>query len=269
MGFGKLGFIGCGRLGQALLRGWLDAGVVQPERVFIATKSSAKRTAQMFGVQASSPQAVFDRCDVVILAMKPHQLADALADVECPADRLVVSTMAGVPIQFIRDEIPGAQVVRTMPNVACRIARGVTLSYAGPEVADEARIAVESLFGHVGLVERLAEEAYFHAGTGVSGSGPAYVFMAVQAMADGGVAAGMSRDAALRLSIATVEGAAALLRTTGEHPEALKDSVASPNGTTVAGLRVLERRGMRGALCDAVVAAAERSHMMASEAGKS
>ena len=176
--------------------------------------------------------------------------------------------MAGVPVDVIRRRLPGSQIVRTMPNVACRVSRGVTLCYAPQDVHSDAMARVSALFGCVGLVEPLLSEDYFHAGTGLSGSGPAYIFTAIQAMADGGVAAGLSRDAALRLAIATTEGAAALLRISGEHPEALKDSVASPNGTTVAGLRVLERRGVRSAFCDGIVAAAERSKEMAREAGK-
>lgn len=259
-----LGFLGCGKMGGALLEGWLAAGVTTPDRVTVADPCTAAALAAAHGVRAAEV-AEAAKADVIVIAVKPHQLRAALAGVDLRADQLLVSVAAGVPRAEIARAATPARVVRVMPNLGVRIGAGVALVLGDDanEPADVERVA--ALFRAVGHAEIVADEQLFHAGTALVGSGPAYAFVAIQAMADGAVAAGLPRDAARRLAAATVKAAGALAGEPGAHPEALKDAVASPGGTTIAALGILERQGFRGALFDAVLAAAERSRALAGD----
>lgn len=254
------GFLGCGRMGGALLDGWLDAGAMAAGAVTVADPHTGTALADARGVKAGDREAAA-KADVVVLAVKPHYLDAALSGLSFSADQLVISVMAGVPRATIAEKVAPARVVRTMPNLGARIGVGVALVLGQGEPGDVQ--AVADLFGAVGHAEVVADEALFHAGTALVGSGPAYLFVAMQAMADGAVAGGMPREAARRLAAATVRAAGALAGEPGAHPEALKDAVASPGGTTIAALGILERSGFRGALFDAVRAAAERSRELA------
>ncbi len=254
----ELGFLGCGHMGQALLAGWLKAGRVRADQVTIADKYPAEETAQRFGVRASDNQSMVDRCDVVLLAVKPQHVAGVLGPLRFRSDQLIVSIAAGVSRARIVEAASPATVVRTMPNITARVGAGVSLVSAGPD-SD----FVHALFGGVGHAEVLADEDWFHAATALVGSGPAYLFVAIEALADGAVAAGLPRALALRLAAHTVRGSGALAAE-GEHPAVLKDQVASPGGTTIAALGVLESRGYRSALMDAVIAATKRSRELES-----
>lgn len=265
-----VGFIGCGKMGSALLAGWLDAGVVEAGAVTVADPYTGEALAKQHGVRAGDVAAAA-AAEVVVLAVKPHQVADALGRAMVGADQLVISVCAGVPRAAIAEAVAPARVVRVMPNLGVRLGQGVTLVLGdgATDAGDAERVA--GWFGAVGHAEVLADEELFHVGTALVGSGPAYLFVAMQAMADGAVAGGLPREAARRLAAATVRAAGALAGEDGTHPEALKDAVASPGGTTIAALGILERRGFRGALFDAVEAAGAQSRALAkaSEGGGS
>lgn len=254
---GDIGFLGCGRMGRALLEGWLNAGLVRPERVTIAARDSAARTAEALGVRTGTVFEVAARSDLLVLAVKPSQASRLLASLRFELGQLVVSVVAGMP----RERLPvsPARLVRTMPNVACRVGQGTTAVLVGPDDDPEDIDRVTRLFSAVGEVVRVPDEAMFHGVTALSASGPAFLFAAMEALADGAVAAGLPRDLARALVVHTFRGATALAAVPGAVPSALKDEVASPAGTTIRGLQVLESRAFRGALLDAVVAAAERS----------
>ncbi|MCA9544679.1 MAG: pyrroline-5-carboxylate reductase [Myxococcales bacterium] len=253
-----LGFLGCGQMGGALLEGWLGQGLVTADAVRIADPATGPAWSARLGVASVGTQAMLDDADVVLLAVKPQVLAEVVAPLRFRPDQLVVSVVAGLSLSRVQGLCSPARVVRVMPNVACQVRAGATLLLTAGAAAEDVR-QVAALFEAVGHVERLADERLFHAGTSVSGSGPAWIFMAMEALADGAVAAGLPRAAALRLAAHTVAGAGALAVAERAHPGELKDRVTSPGGTTIQGLRALEAGGYRAALIEAVLAATERS----------
>jgi len=198
--------------------------------------------------------------DVVLLAVKP-QVFDAVVEGIAPAmgGRLVLSIAAGIPIRRIRAYLPPtARIVRVMPNAPALVLAGVSALAYGPGVTAEDQALAGRLFETVGRVVTV-EERLMDAVTGLSGSGPAFVFLAIEALADGGVKAGLPRSVAEQLAAQTVLGAARMVLETGQHPAQLKDMVASPGGTTIAGLHQLELGGVRASLIAAVEAATQRS----------
>ena len=256
-GVGTLGFLGCGQMGRALLRGWLDAALIAPTNVLIAARESAGATAEAFGVRAASAIEVAGEADTIILAVKPAQAPRLLQGLHFQLGQVVISTVAGVSRH--RLHASPARLLRVMPNTACRIGRGLTAILAtADEMPDDVERA-RRLFEAVGEVVTVADEHLFHGITALAASGPAFLFAAMEAMADGGVAAGLPRDLARRLVVHTFAGAAALAGVPGASPATLKDEVTSPAGTTIRGLQVLEARAFRGALIDAIAAAADRS----------
>ncbi len=254
----KLGIIGCGQMGRALLAGWLSKGVVGVSDVLVADPKTAEGVASGLGVGAASPEAVVAECETVVLAVKPHHLEAATTGLRFRSEQTVVSVLAGIPSARIESSVAPAAVVRTMPNVAAQVGHAVTFVLE----AERADVA-ERLFDAVGHVERISDERLFHAATGLAGSGPAYLFVAIEALADAAVACGLSRDAATRVAAHTVAGAGLLAVSDGRHPAQLKDAVASPGGTTIHALRALEGAGFRAALIEAVLAAARRSQELA------
>lgn len=252
----SLGFIGCGALGQALLGGWLNAETLKPNRVYVADPGTSSHLAARLGVLPVSAAEVLEQCDRVVLAVKPHLIKVATEGLEFTARHLVISVCAGVPRARIAAALAPARVVRVMPNIAAGLGASATLVHGAGDPEDVADVA--ALFNALGHAEVLADEQLFHVGTALVGSGPAFLFVALEALADGAVAAGMPRKKALALAAHTMAGAAALAQD-GTHPATLKDAVASPGGTTIQGLRALEAGGMRSALIEAIWAATARS----------
>jgi pyrroline-5-carboxylate reductase len=205
--------------------------------------------------------------DVVVLAVKPQVIDRVLTEVggDVRADQLVVSVAAGVPLEALEARLPkGSRVVRAMPNTPATVQAGATAVSGGTHAsADDLRVARE-LFEAVGRVVVL-DEALLDAVTGLSGSGPAYVMLIIEALADGGVKVGLHRDTALLLAAQTVFGSAKLLLETGEHPGRLKDMVTSPGGTAIAGLHTLESGALRKTLIDAVEVASKRAAELGAE----
>lgn len=264
----RLGIIGCGQMGEALLRGMLAAKLVAPEGVLAADPAEERRKimAQRYGIRmARDSRAVAKgNVDVLLLAVKPQTVNELFAELrEAVSDRtLVISVVTGVQLVRLEAELGGRggrmRVIRAVPNTPALVGSGMTAVAAGIHAsAGDLRTAVD-LFNAVGTT-LVVEERQLNAVTGLSGSGPAYAFVMIEALADGGVKAGLSRPVALQLAARTLLGAAHLLLQTGEHPGQLKDRVASPGGTTIAGLRELEAGGVRAALINAVEAATRRA----------
>jgi pyrroline-5-carboxylate reductase len=260
----KIGIIGAGKIGAAIARGVIRAGLVRQEQVMASDVSAALTEALSaeMGVQTTADNgALCDFADIVILAVKP-QIVDGVAREiakKLSAAKLLVSVAAGVPLVRIETRLsPGARVIRVMPNLPCVVGAGAAGYAAGAHATAADLEHVGAILNSFG-VAMAVEEKYLDAVTGLSGSGPAYVFLFIEALADGGVQAGLARDVALKLAMQTVYGAARLALESSKHPGELKDEVASPGGTTIAGIYALEQKGFRGAVMDAVVKATERS----------
>ncbi len=259
----NLALLGGGRMGEALAAGLLKAGW-EASAIAIAEIDSDRRhllEERLAGVRVvPSPAWAATDAAVVVVAVKPDDVAAALeACAPVLADgALVLSIAAGVTIEALEAGAPGHPVVRAMPNTGALVGRGAAAISAGT-LADDADLELaERVLGAVGIVVRVPEKQ-LDAVTGLSGSGPAYVFLVVEAMIDAGVLVGLPRDTAATLVRQTLLGAATMLGNGTESPEALRAAVTSPGGTTAAGLQVLEARGMRAALLDAVEAATQRS----------
>jgi pyrroline-5-carboxylate reductase len=250
-------------MAEALLTGLLSTQSYDLAALW-ATDSSAERrdfVKRKLGIRVGSDnrEAAF-WADVVLLAVKPQALDSVLDDLApVLSGRLMVSIAAGVSIKRMAGRAPGGtRIIRVMSNTPALVCEGMSVLACGPGVTDEDARLVRSLFEAVGRVVVL-EEHFMDAVTGLSGSGPAYVFVAIEAMADGGAKMGLPRSTAELLAAQTVLGAARMLLETGEHPARLKDRVASPGGTTIAGLHQLEMGGLRAALMAAVEAATKRA----------
>jgi pyrroline-5-carboxylate reductase len=254
--------IGGGRMGEALVGGLLKAGghrldgirVVDPD----PTRSEALRAAFPGVDVVDEPGAASDN----ILAVKPGDVASVCAVLATHGPSRVLSIAAGVPVATLEGALaPGSRVVRAMPNTPALIGAGAAAIAPGTAADEDDLVWAEELLGAVGTVVRV-QEPLLDAVTGLSGSGPAYVFLVAEALIEAGVLAGLPREVSQALSIQTLLGAASLLAEGSDGPEALRAAVTSPGGTTAAGLQVLEQRGLRAAFLDAVVAATERSRQL-------
>lgn len=260
----RLGFIGAGQMATALARGWLVAGLVSPDRLAASDPVAAAR--QRFqadtGVVATVDNApVVAAGDVLLLAVKPQTMKGVLDELRTLLQprHLVVSIAAGVTLKRLREGLgEHVRLIRVMPNTPCLVgASAAGYSPADTATTDDVAL-VDRLLNAVGTAKRLPE-SLLDAVTGLSGSGPAFVAVIVEALADGGVRMGLPRDVALALAAQTVLGSARMILEANLHPAQLKDMVASPAGTTIAGLHALERGGLRAALMDAVEAATRRA----------
>jgi pyrroline-5-carboxylate reductase len=260
----KIGVIGAGKIGSALLRGMIQTRLVRTDRLIASLPGEAGRRAlaEEMGIPVTGDnREVCGFADVVLLAVKPQTAQGVLQEIEnvMGADKLLVCLAAGVPIGKIEERLKkGARVVRVMTNTPCLVGAAASGYAGGGRATAEDLKLVEEILGSVGIALPL-DERHLDAVTGLSGSGPAYVFLFIESLADGGVQMGLPRDAALRLALQTVYGSAKLAAETGKHLGQLRDEVTSPGGTTMAGLYALEKAGFRGALMDAVVQATRRA----------
>jgi pyrroline-5-carboxylate reductase len=264
-----LGFLGAGNMAAALIKGLLHAGVL-PQRI-IASDVKTERLEHLalaHAIRTTRDNVALVRdCSVVVLAVKPQVIEKVLTEIggEVRTDQLVVSIAAGVPIEALEARLPeGARIVRSMPNTPATVQAGATAIAGGAHAREGDLQIARELFEAVGRVVVL-DEALLDAVTGLSGSGPAYVMLIIEALADGGVKVGLHRDTALVLAAQTVFGSAKLLLDTGEHPGRLKDMVTSPGGTAIAGLHTLESGALRKTLIDAVEVATRRSAELGGE----
>lgn len=266
----KVGFIGAGNMAQALISGLVERGTVTPTQLGITDTdpSQMDKVSHRFPVtRFDSAMGLVEWADVVVLAVKP-QVASAVLGALSTAlgpDKLLVSICAGISLTGLAEKgAHAARLVRVMPNTPALVGEAATAFAMGPRTSELDVELVDSLFTAVGQCVQVPE-SYLDAVTGLSGSGPAFVMLFIEALADGGVRAGLPRAIALRLAAQTVLGSARLVRDGGQHPGVLKDQVTSPSGTTIEGVACLERGGFRGLVIDAVTAAAKR----ASELSKS
>ena len=260
----RIGFVGAGRMATALARGFVAAGCASPEHIvaFDPLSDAAEAFARATGSATVASNAdVAAAADIVFLSVKPQQMAAVLGELKgrLTGDHLVVSIAAGIRLDTLAQALgAGPRLVRVMPNTPCLVGESASAFAVGPDASAEDAATVRELLDAVGTAYPL-DEKLLDAVTGLSGSGPGFVFLLIEALVDGGVRMGLPRDVASALAAQTFKGAAAMVLETDDTPEVLRGHVTSPGGTTIAGLQVLEERAVRGAVIAAVEAATLRS----------
>ena len=260
----KIGVVGAGKIGSAIVRGVIGAGLVTPDQVMASDVSDVLRQSitKEAGIKTTPDNGeLSDFANIVILAVKPQIVDPVVKEMaqKLGTAKLLVSVAAGVPLSRIEVNLmPGARVVRVMPNIPCVVGAGASAYAGGSHATANDLENVGSILNSFG-VGLSVEEKYLDAVTGLSGSGPAYVFLFIESLADGGVQVGLSRDVALKLALQTVYGSARMALESSKHLGELKDEVTSPGGTTIAGLYALEQRGFKGTVMEAIVKATQRS----------
>ena|SRR5579871_3244874 len=260
----RIAVLGAGKLGEALVAGLLGSGSVTREQL-AATAAHRERTdavAHKFQIHTTtSNREAAEGADVILIAVKPKSMADVLADIRegLTENQVVISVAASVPTSYIesvlRKKVP---VVRTMPNTPCLLRRGMTAIAPGLHTRTEHLELTQEIFHCLGRTV-IIDEKHMDAVTGLSASGPAYIYIIIESLAEGGVKMGLPRDTAIQLAAQTVFGAASMVLETGEHPALLKDSVTTPAGCTIDGILELEEGGLRVTLIKAVVKATQRA----------
>lgn len=268
----KVAFIGAGNMAEAMIRGLLRSGTA-PDEIVCAEPRAERRDelVKKYGIETTaSNTTAADKAELVFLAVKPQMMDVALEEIAPSVDarKLVVSIAAGITTAGIARKLgAGVRIVRAMPNTAALVGAAATAICRGAHATDADLDRARALFHAVGTVV-VVEEHLLDAVTGLSGSGPAFLFLVVEALSDGGVKMGLPRDVATALAAQTLVGAGRLVLETGEHPGHLKDLVTSPGGTTIAGMHALEAAGVRGAMIQAVEAATLRSRELGEKARK-
>lgn len=255
---GKLGVIGAGVMGQALMRGLIDTGVVRAKQVWAAarTEESCRKIADTFGVEAcTNYQAQLKETEVILLCVKPStvgKVMETLRSAEFPEETLIISIAAGTTLAYLERSLGRKNpIVRAMPNTPCIVGQGMTVLCGGSFAKLPEMETARGIFSAVGETIEL-EESHFDAVTGLNGSGPAYIYLIIEALADGGVRVGLPREVALKMVTQTVLGAATMVSKTDRHPAALRDDVTTPAGCTIAGLLIMEDGKIRSVLARAV-----------------
>ncbi|WP_233748535.1 pyrroline-5-carboxylate reductase [Leptodesmis sichuanensis] len=268
----RFGMIGGGMMGEALISRLIAQGLYPAQDVIVSEPLPERRSFLMnqYGVQVTDDNSAAATAPILLLAIKPQvfeTVAQKLAIApSAPSPSLILSILAGTPLAKLEAAFPGKAVIRAMPNTPATVGAGMTAIAPGKQVQPEQIEQAQRIFAAVGEVVQVPESA-MDAVTGLSGSGPGYIALVVEALTDGGVAAGLPRAIAAKLALQTVKGTAQLLQETGLHPAELKDRVTSPGGTTIAGIAHLERAGFRSALIEAVQAAYRRSQELGSGNG--
>ncbi len=259
-----IGIIGAGHIGNAVIGGMLRAKLTSPKNIYVSRKTAdnLEELSKTFGVHATTDnKKVAKAAEVLVLAVKPMNSKEVLSDIKSviSPSHLIISVMAGIRTSFINSflEVP-CPVIRSMPNTPVLVDAGATAISKGAYANDEHLKIAHTIFKSVGTVE-VVPESLLDAVTGLSGSGPAYIYMVIEAMTDGGVKMGIPRQIAFRLAAQTVFGAAKLVIETGKHPAILKDEVTTPGGTAIAAVHELESHGLRTMLINAVSTATVRS----------
>jgi len=264
-----VGVLGCGNLGTTLVRGLVAAGL-EPGRIHVTSlpADGARAVAEELGVVAHDDNgALVEASNVILLTVKPHQVIGVCREVRRKlGQRILVSCAAGVPTARCTSALgTGARVARAMPNVAASVRRGSAALWLPGGLSEEERAACRGLLGASSTVVELPDERLFDVATALVGSGPAFVTVFVEALADGAVRVGMPREVAASLAISMVLGTATLLADSDEHPAVWRDRVTSPGGTTAAGVFALERGGLRAVVMDAVAEATMRARELGGE----
>jgi len=270
----RIGFIGAGNMASVLIKGILKARLVDDNSVYASDIDLEKLDSlkSEYGINTvfKDNNKIVNECDIIILAVKPQIMEKVMKEISSSltSEKLIISIAAGISTEFIDNFVDfPLKIIRAMPNTPALIMEGATAICPGEKISeDDLRIAKE-IFSAVGVVA-IVDESQMDAVTGLSGSGPAYIFMIIEALSDAGVKMGLSRDISMKLAAQTVMGAAKLQIDTGMHPGRLKDMVTSPGGTAIAGIHTLEQGGLRTTLINAVEQATLRSIQLGKKNGK-
>lgn len=266
----KIGFIGTGNMGSSIIKGILSSKFEKSENIniFDLDKEKVNNLVKEYGVNtANSEKELAENCNIIILSVKPHIIPIVLKNLSgnVKKDTIILTIAAGISISVIENALgEDKKVVRTMPNTPAQVLSGMTAVTFNKNIENSEKEIIFKLLNSFGKSVEI-EEKLMHAYTGISGSLPAYVYMFMEALADGGVLCGMPRNKAYEIVAQTVAGSAKMLLETGKHPGQLKDEVCSPAGTTIEAVRVLENGNFRGNVIEAVVACTEKSKEMAGE----
>lgn len=260
----KIGFIGAGNMAEALIKGVITKRIIDPKNIRASDVVTQRLNyiRETYGIRTMQDNIkLVSESDMVVLAVKPGDVYPVLDQIKghLNSKKLLISIAAGIRLTSIEKRLKkGSRVIRVMPNTPALIMEGASALSKGTFAIDRDLECAKALFNAVGEAA-IVKEQMMDAVTGLSGSGPAYVFMIIEALSDAGVKMGLSRELSEFLTLQTIIGAAKLVKESGEHPGRLKDRVASPGGTTIAGIHILEKGGLRGILMDAVEAATKRS----------
>lgn len=259
----RIGFIGAGQMAEALARGFINKNIIKASNVYATDIMQVRKDVfTSFGANAAETNSeVVANSDVVFIAVKPQYVSLVLKEVRpvLTPKTVIVSIAAGVTLATLREAAgEDSRVIRVMPNTPCLVGETASAMCLGGKADDGDADVVKQLFDAVGVIYKV-DEKLLSAVTGLSGSGPAYIFVMIEALSDGGVKAGLPRDIATQLAAQTVLGSAKMVLETGKHPGVLKDMVTSPAGTTIAGVHELEKAGVRNAFINAVTGAASRA----------
>jgi len=262
----RVAVLGTGKLGELVLAGLLRSGT--PVDQVLATARRPERAAELamrYGIRPVANEVAVAQADVLVVGVKPQDAGKLLESVKVPADKLVVSLCAGLPTSFFAERLPaGTPVVRVMTNTPALVDQAMSVLSPGEHATEEHLAVAEEIFKPLGRTLRVPESQQ-DAVTALSGSGPAYLYLVVEAMIEAGVLLGLPRTTAHELAVQTALGSAVMLRDSGEHPAKLRESVTSPAGTTAAALRELEVHGLRAAFLGAIEAARDRARRIAAE----
>ena len=262
----KIGFIGCGNMGEAFLKGIINSQMVETDHIYVYDKMKKDYIKELYNVNTLNDEVeVVKNCDIIFLAVKPNVYFDVIDSIKDAVNstKIIVAMAPGISMESILDQIDNmnSKIVRTMPNLPLMVQEGC-IAYAFNENVDkDEKLFFKELFEKIGVAVETKEEL-FDAVIGASGSSPAFVFMFIEAMADAGVKLGIPRAKAYKLAEQSILGSAKLALETGKHPGELKDSVCSPGGTTIDAVLELERNGFRNAVISAVEKCAEKSKTM-------
>ncbi|MGJ3237764.1 MAG: pyrroline-5-carboxylate reductase [Anaerolineae bacterium] len=260
----KVAFIGAGVMGGALIAGLVNSKLVTPQQVTAADPNEARgqQLVDELGINytPSNAECVTD-ADIIVIGVKPQQIQDALHELRGRVDSagLILSIVAGIKIREIVENLHNSRVIRSIPNTPAQIGEGITVWTATYEVMDEYKALARDILAALGEELYVNDEYYLDMATGLSGSGPGYVFLIIEAMIDAGVRMGFSRAQAEKLVLQTIKGSVLYAQQTGTHPTILRNQVTSPGGTTAAGLHTMESKGLRTAIADGIWASYQRS----------
>jgi len=260
----KIAFIGAGTMGEAMIKGLLAKGTAKPAEIAACDVKQARldEVVARYGVTpyASMHEAVTG-AQLIVISVKPQDLRDVVNDLKThlPPEAVILSIAAGVPMSTLRQGFDHRYIVRSMPNMPAQIGEGITVWTATPEVTKEQKELVGKVLGSLGKEIYVANEDYVDMATAVSGSGPAFVFLVIEALIDAGVHVGLPRAISEKLALETIVGSAHAVQRTGKHPAELRNMVTSPGGTTTEGLKRLEAGGLRHLFLEAVLAAYEKA----------
>lgn len=264
----KVGFIGSGNIATAIISGVIKSGYLKPKEICISDLDKVK-TAELeseYGVVAVDSNAdAVKNSDVIVLSIKPHIYAPVLQGIKdyVTDDKSFVTIAAGISIDYVKKQLDrNVRVVRVMPNTPVLVGEGMTAITSAPPAKDSDVEFVKGMFSSCGLVEMIKDESLLDAVTALSSSSPAFIDMLIEAMADASVLLGLPRKKSYTMAAQAVRGAAKMIIDTGKHPGELKDMVCSPAGTTIEGVRVLEEKGIRNAIFEAVIATGEKAKIM-------